>query len=190
MQIYCFIFAIIVKKESQVFFNIYRCLERINLLFQTLSRLFFPAWLIIRERERERVTFRLEFMIIWEAFCEVPSDEIVFFKTNQVARVNDFAPSMGGQCLLDWSEFLFHLSAALVPWQRSLKVFGSMLEYSKLIQSELGEEHIPVSLLGTFLKSNWNGESHMETHFPILYHSRTVPLLYGSWCQVRYLGRW
>lgn len=149
MQIYCFIFAIIVKKESQVFFNIYRCLERINLLFQTLSRLFFPAW-----------------------------------------RVNDFAPSMGGQCLLDWSEFLFHLSAALVPWQRSLKVFGSMLEYSKLIQSELGEEHIPVSLLGTFLKSNWNGESHMETHFPILYHSRTVPLLYGSWCQVRYLGRW
>lgn len=162
MLIFCFIFAIIVKKESQVFFNIYRCLERINLLFQTLSRLFFRAWLIIRER----VTFHLEFMIIWEAFCEVPSDEIVFFKTNQVALINDFPPSMGGQCLLDWSEFLFHLSAALVPWQRSLKVFGSMLEYSKLMQSELGEEHIPVSLLGAFLKSNWNGETHMEDPFP------------------------
>lgn len=40
-----------------------------------------------------------------------------------------------------------------------------MLENSKLMQSELGEEHIPVSLLGTFLKSNWNGEAHMEDPF-------------------------
>ena len=68
MQIYCYIFVIIVEKETQIFYNIlYMCLKRIIFLFKTPANPFFPCFLIIRER-----TFYLEFVIMWEAFFEIP----------------------------------------------------------------------------------------------------------------------
>lgn len=43
-----------------------------------------------------------------------------------------------------------------------------MVECTNLAQSESGEEHIPVLLLGVLLKSHWKAEMNVED--PFLYH--------------------
>ena len=70
--------------------------------------------------------------------------------------------SMGGQYFLGLSEFLVPGAAALVPWHRGLRVLGTMVGYSKLVQSKSEEEHIPVLFLGALFKSYWKAQMHKE----------------------------
>ena len=81
------VFAAIVEKESQVFYNIlYRCLKRINFSFKTPASLFSPGWLIIRECafssgicDNVRSVFRNSFT------------QQGFPETNQAASANEFS---------------------------------------------------------------------------------------------------
>ena len=71
-------------------------------------------------------------------------------------------PAIGGQYFLGLSEFLFSGAAPLVPLRRGLRVLGNMVGYSKLVQSESGEKHIPVLFSGALLKLYWKRDMHKD----------------------------
>ena len=108
MQIYCSIFVAIVKKESQVFYNIlYRCLKRINFLFKTPTSPFSSGWLIIRECAFSSGICNNVRSVFSNSFTQEGFPEI-----NQTASVNEFSTING------WTIFfgLFRISC---PWGSS-----------------------------------------------------------------------
>ena len=132
MQIYCSIFVAIVEKESQVCYNIlYRYLKRINFSFKTPATPFSPAWLIIRQCAFSSEIYDNVRSVFWNSFAQEG-----FPKTSQAASVNEFFT------INEWTIFfgLFRIScpqaAALVPWHRGLRILGTMVGCSKLVQSK------------------------------------------------------
>ena len=119
----------------------------------------------------------MEFAIMSEVFSEIPSHKRVFLKPIKLLVSMSSPASMSGQYFWGLSEFLVHGAAVLVPWHRGLRVLGTMIEYSKLVQSKSEEEHIPVLFLGALLKSYWKGEMHKEDLSSIL-HNCICP-----WCK-------
>ena len=106
--------------------------------------------------------FRLDFVLMWEAFTEIPSYKRVFLKPTKPLVSMSSPPAIGGQYFLGLSESLFSGAAALVPLHRGLRVLGNMVGYSKLVQSESGEKHIPVLFSGALLKLYWKREMHKD----------------------------
>ena len=58
----------------------------------------------------------------------------IFFEGSRATRVNDFSTVNGWTILLDLLEYLFPVAAALVPQRGGLRVLGTMIRYSKLVQ--------------------------------------------------------
>ena len=102
------VFAAIVEKESQVFYNIlYRCLKRINFSFKTTASPFSLGWLIIRECAFSSGICDNVRSVFWNSFTQEG-----FPETNQAASVNEFSSING------WTIFLglFRISC---PWGSS-----------------------------------------------------------------------
>ena len=130
MEIYCYMFVIIVEKETQIFYNVlYMCLKRINFLFKTPASPFSPGFLIIRER-----TFYLEFVIMWEAS-----------ETNQASSANEFSPINGWTIIFGLIRIFFSCGIRTGFLRKGgLRALGNIIAYLKLVQSKSREEPIPV----------------------------------------------
>ena len=76
-----------------------------------------------------------------------------------------FPLSIGGEQLLELSEFLYQKVAALVPWQRVLKVLSIMVAYFKLMQLKSEEVHSPVLLLEKLLNLTENKNAYERPIF-------------------------
>ena len=139
MLIYGSIFVTIVVKESQIFYNIlYRCLERIIFLFKIPASPNPPDWLIIRQWDFLSGIFVNLRMVFWNSWIQKD-----FHETNQSASVNEFSTINGWTIFFVLIRIYFPWAAALISWHRGLRVLGTIVGNSKLVQSESREKNIP-----------------------------------------------
>ena len=139
---------------------LYRCLKRINFLFKTPASPFSPGWPLIGEcvfssRICDNVRSVFWNSFTWKGFPETNQDAII----NELFTINEWTVFFG------LITIFYLVAAALVPWHIGLSVLGTMDLYPKLMQLELGEEHIPVLSLGSLLKSDWKGQIYTEDPF-------------------------
>ena len=158
MEIYCSIFVATTEKESQVFYNILNsCLKRIKFLFKTPASPFSPDWLIIRQCAFSSGICDNVRSVFWNSFTQEG-----FPDTNQAASVNEFSTINGWTIFFGLNRISYSWGSSTGSLTQGLRVMGTMVGYSYLLQSESEEKHIPVSFLKALLKSYWKWEMHKE----------------------------
>ena len=132
MQISCSVFVTTIEKESQVFY--YRFLKRINFLFKTLASPFSPGWVIIKECAFLPGTCNNIRSVFWNSFTWKG-----FSETKQATSVIEFIINRW-TILIRLIKIFSPVAAAPVPWQRGLRILGTMVRYSKRVHLGLADQ--------------------------------------------------